>query len=148
MLSFEEDHWLSEKKMFEPRWIVGLTNGQTVFQDDARDGSEPSSAWLRLGEYCKRENVGISFMRLQFRTICVDVGRDADAFFFCKSFLGGSGGDSFDYYVAGTVKNGILTTMKLELPSLVEIKKEVRDIEISKDFLIWNPKNGETQNNT
>jgi hypothetical protein len=46
------------------RWIVSLSNGETVF-DDTRP-IEPT--WVRLAEYVKANNLSITGLRVQFKS--------------------------------------------------------------------------------
>ena len=42
------DPYISAYADSNPIWIVKLSNGETVYQDDGRPDVEPESAWLRL----------------------------------------------------------------------------------------------------
>jgi len=43
------------------RFIVEITlsNNETIYLDDGRDGVQPSSAWLRLKQYCETNKLRI-----------------------------------------------------------------------------------------
>jgi hypothetical protein len=41
-------------------WFAELSNGEKVFQDDDRPGVNPPSAWVRLVDYCKTNDVYIT----------------------------------------------------------------------------------------
>lgn len=45
------------------RWIVSLSNGETIFEDHRKD--QPP-AWQRLAEYVEEEDLSITAMRVQF----------------------------------------------------------------------------------
>ena len=44
------------------RWIVSLSNGETIFEDQLKDAL---SAWRRLGIYVKEKKLAITNLRLQ-----------------------------------------------------------------------------------
>lgn len=132
------DDWMQERKELSTIWSVELTDGTWVYQDDGRPGVYPESAWTRLKQYCHDNTLGIKFMRISFRSHIKDVGKDAQAFFFCKSVLGGLfSAKNIHYYIVGTVQNGILTTKKWEVPALLPHEEEIRDIDKYEECLIW-----------
>ena len=51
------DPYISAYADSNPIWIVKLSNGETVYQDDGRPDVEPESAWLRLKQYCEDNNL-------------------------------------------------------------------------------------------
>lgn len=140
MISTVWDDWLEEQKESTTMWTVELTDGTTVYQDDDRPGVKPESAWTRLKRHCKKNRLGIEFMRISFRGNNKDVGRGADAFFFCKSVLCGMMSvKNIHFYIVGTVNDGVLKTIKWQVPTLLEDSSEERDIVKYKDCIIWKP---------
>ena len=134
------DDWLQEQKELVTLWTVRLTDGTEVYQDDGRPGIKPESAWTRLKNYCEQNDLGIDFMRISFRRNNKDVGHGADGFFFCKSLLCGiMASKGTYYYVVGTINDGVLTTTKWEVPSLLDNNTEERDINEYNDCIIWKP---------
>lgn len=135
------DDFMQERRELQTLWSTELTDGTWVYQDDDRPGVYPESAWKRLKQYCELNNLGIKFMRISFRKNVQDIGRDAEAFFFCKSVLGWYGsGKNYNYYIVGTINDGILTTKKWEVPPLLMKEEEIRDIGKYEECLIWTPK--------
>lgn len=120
MISTYQDDWLKETFEHQTRWIVELSDGTEVIQDDGRP-SEAEPAWLRLGEYCRDNNLFIKSMRLQFRSHIEHIGSDADGFFFSKSIGGGFGGKNFHAYLTGTLRDGILKVVKWSVPELLRV---------------------------
>lgn len=111
------------------RWVVDLSNGETIYEDDNREGESPPSAWMRLRDYCKAEGFYIVRMRIQFRTHIVYVGdhRTFDAFYFTKCVDGYMGYNRVvESYIVGYLQNGEIHTTKWRLPELVEIDHDTR----------------------
>jgi hypothetical protein len=50
------------KNVNKDRWIVSLSNGETIFEDSLKD---TLSAWRRLGIYVKENKLAITNLRLQ-----------------------------------------------------------------------------------
>lgn len=128
MLSKEKDHWLEEKYEFEAYWVAELSNGETIYQDDYRDGVNPPSAWERLGIYCSEKNLDILKLSVKWRSQNFTIGQTTDGFFFCRSILGNiNSKDSIHYYILGTLQNGVLRTVKYRVPDMAKCEEEVRD---------------------
>ncbi len=120
ILSKGIDDWLDDQMLSNTCWIVELSNGETIIQDDDRPGAEPRSAWERLGYYCAMDNLYIVNMRLKFRSHTEHVGRDADGFFFCRGIFGGIQ-KTFNSYLTGTLSEGILEVVKWQVPELIQV---------------------------
>ncbi len=141
----EQDGYIIELMESQTRWIVDLSNGERIYQDDDRPGVETNSAWIRLGQYVKANNLSIIYMRLQFRSHFINVNDGpadkVNGFFFSKSALGSPGmGRTQDYYVAGTLRNGILQTKRWQIPEL-ELDTDgvqIRDVTTAGECLILN----------
>lgn len=136
----KEDGYIYELFEFNPRWVVKLSNGETVFQDDNRPGEEEHSAWIRLAKYMQENRLDIEHMKLQFRSN-VKVVNDGpvDGFFFSQASLGAPGMKTVDYFVAGTLKNGILQIRRWQVPELELDEVEYRKVADAKECLIINP---------
>lgn len=136
-ISTEYDSFIEDKD--STIWICTLSNGLTVYQDDERPGHE-ENAWFRLKSYCKQNSCRITSMRLKFRSHTEHIYEeilDAEGYFFCKGVMFGPGMKRTEYrYIAGVIKDGILTTQKFVVPELVLIETETRDIQTSELFII------------
>ena len=88
--------------------MVDLSSGETIFQDDNRDGCDPSSAWLRLSEYVKENKLSINCMRLRYWDHMVFLPDSADGYYFSK-------GASFDS-VSGVAGNFYSVTKQIHHP--------------------------------
>lgn len=123
-LCTKEDDFVFERL----RWVVHLSDGNKVFQDDGRPGIKPASAWIRLGNYIRRNGIYITNMKLQFRSNVVGIGEDADGYFFCQSVARTNITPvTAGFYLAGTLRDGILQVAKYKVPELVLVKEEKRN---------------------
>lgn len=113
-------------------WIVKLSNGLTVYQDDDREGLEPS-AWIRLGNYCRENKVSIVEMSIKFRSHEELVGSNAEGYFFRRAILGGIGLNRKEkpinrhYFLVGILKDGQVHVKKWQVPEIHLIEEDVRD---------------------
>lgn len=132
-LTFEDDEFVRDL----PRWVVDLDNGQSVYEDDGRPGTE-GSAWPRLGAYCREHGLSIAAMRLQFRSHVVHLPPGMDGYYFAKSSLGVWGEpESYAGFVAGYVANNQLLVRNFKVPELEPLgEPELRIIDSSKESLI------------
>lgn len=129
MICTTPDDYINERYESEPRWIVRLSNGQTVYQDDDRPGLYKPSAWLRLRDFLQ-ENPEISIigMTIGFRDNIVNVGDNADGYFFVKSVMGTpSDNRTIGMWVVGTYQNGELFTKRYIVPEMILVEEETRD---------------------
>jgi len=146
-ISTQEDSWLRDHFEHQTRWIVELSNGISVIQDDFRPGVEPVSAWERLGLYCVETSLYIVKMRLQFRshTVPINLGHDPDGVFFCKSIVGSLGTKNVHAYLTGRLHGQILEVEKWRVPELIssqfldDKKSQFRDPKQSGKCLITKP---------
>jgi hypothetical protein len=92
------------------RWVVELSNGLKIYQDDFRQYEEFKdelyySTWSRLRHYCYSERIDIVGMYLQFRTNRHNLAQNADGYYFCKSILAAFGmPENHHFFVTGVVK--------------------------------------------
>jgi len=126
----EIDGWLANHMEMNTVWIVTLNDSTIVYQDDERPGTV-DSAWERLREYCEKNQLYITHMKLKFRSNEVVVSENLSGiqgFFFCKSVLGiMTGGKNLHFYLAGTLKDDILRIVKWSVPTLQPVWMERRD---------------------
>jgi len=120
MISFEQDGWLRDTNEQDTRWYATLSDGTEAIQDDERPGLKITSAWERLGIYCKEKGLWITSMKIQFRSHIEHVGSDVDGFFFCKSIIGGISAKNANCYLTGTLSDGILKVEQWKIPELVK----------------------------
>tara|TARA_R100000008_G_C3585401_1_gene171862 strand:- start:3312 stop:3794 length:483 start_codon:yes stop_codon:yes gene_type:complete len=124
-----------------PMWIVELSNGETVYQDDGRPGITPPSAWERLKIYCDANDLHITKMSFKNRSHLETVGEGDDGYFFCKAagaFLFGD--ETVHSFVVGRLSEGKLYARKWRMPEVIPEAIEERNISESLEYLIT--KNG------
>lgn len=119
MICTKIDGWLEDVYLSKARWEVVLSNGLTVYQDDDRPGLKPASAWERLYDYCRENDVYVQSMIIRFRSHVEPIGSNADGFFFSKCVTAGFS-SSMDSFLTGTLVNGILTVSKWSIPALTK----------------------------
>tara|TARA_R110000824_G_scaffold162282_3_gene337915 strand:- start:6648 stop:7118 length:471 start_codon:yes stop_codon:yes gene_type:complete len=113
-------------------WVAELSSGETVWQDDGREGAEPESAWLRLGIYCKENGCHVTCFTIQNGTNTVQIKEDADGYFFCKGaggFLFTADGATYQSYIVGTLNGDLLRVTVYNVPELTVHYSENRDPE-------------------
>jgi hypothetical protein len=101
------------------RWIAHLSNGETIYQDDERPEMEPRSAWIRLGNYIRNNNLKIISLKFQFRSHVINLEDNADGYYFAKGAVAVWGiGETFHHFVAGTLKEGKIHKKWFLVPEL------------------------------
>lgn len=122
------DQYVNQYGDSNPAWVVELSNGETIYQDDERPGLEPSSAWKRLGEYCKNNDLHIQNMKIKNRSNAHEIGAGHDGYFFCKSagaFMFGD--ETIHSFIVGTLNDGKLRVRKWAMPDMSPDRFEERD---------------------
>lgn len=139
MISKELDDFILDKD--EPYWIVELNNGDKIYQDDNRPGFS-LSAWDRLYDYCKNNNLYIKNIWIKFRSNIVSMPSDKDGYWFKKGLLAGFRKDNgrrfkdVNFFIFGYIENNIMKVIKWRIPELIDWEYE--DREIPRSGVIWN----------
>ena len=137
MLTTSESELSQEKLEGDPMWVVTLSNGLTVYNDDGRTDVEPASAWLRLQEYCRKNDLTIQTFRLRFRSHWEHAPANKDGYIFCYSALGSLFSDhTIGFYIIGYLENGKLIVQKWRVPELILDSTEERNLEDYRNLLI------------
>jgi hypothetical protein len=89
MICTERDNYIVNYQECNPSWIVRLSSGLAVFQDDGRPGVTPESAWLRLRAHCQETGDYITEMKIKFRSNVHVLPANADGYYFSKGARGG-----------------------------------------------------------
>jgi len=117
-------------------WIVHLSDGQKVFQDDGRPGVETASAWIRLAQ-CLHENsdIGITRFGVYFRNNSLFLPDNQAGYYFSKGFLQGVGAAyGLNYYVMGYLEASTHNSFDpvhiqwIKVPELLSINRYTRPI--------------------
>ena len=135
----EPDLYIAQKFEWGTVWVATLSDGSVVYQDDDREGVEPESAWIRLGMYCEENSLHITSFTIQNGTNTVRIKEDADGYFFCKGaggFLFTSDGATYQSYIVGTLKDGLLRVDVYNVPELTIHYSENRNPEEAGECLI------------
>ena len=128
-VSLEVDPYIAHLFDTQTLWIVELSDGTEVNQDDGREGADPPSAWERLGNYCRERELHITSMRFQNGTHVETVGSDADGFYFRMTAGGVLFSDTtFHGCVAGTLNEGKLVVSHWSVPDLLKEWSEERTV--------------------
>lgn len=127
-LCLEEDFFLEEKTI----WVVELSDGKTVYQDDHRDGLSEPIAWKRLRSYCEENATHIESMKLKFRSHSELVGhevKDISGRYFSYGITKNiTGDDSYEYYIAGYVVGENLVCHWYKIPEIIKCDTKTRKI--------------------
>ena len=133
----ELDSYVNQYGDNNPIWVVTLSSGETVYQDDDRPDVEPASAWLRLKTYCEENDLHITSMKIKNRSNVVEAHAEADGYFFCKGAGGFMFGDAtYLSFSIGTLENGELKVRRWSLPEIEPSTIEIRDPNTAGDMLI------------
>ena len=117
-----EEVWLQRyRQNKEAIWIkVQLSDGTYHYYDEFY-------GWLTIKELCKSRKVFPVAFALQHRSHRVDIDlSDCDGFYFIRSIKGQAGGTSKNFYITGTLKNGIVHKTMWSIPELT-IEEEYDD---------------------
>ena len=119
------DDFLQDKD--QAVWYVTLSDGSSVFQDDDRPGFEPI-AWLRLKNHCEINKLNITGIFVKFRSHVEFSGSSDEGYFFRRKALGGWGMEKTDqYYVIGTIKDGVIHCKHWKIPEVICDEEDDRD---------------------
>lgn len=128
----------------ETIWVVELSNGEKIYQDDGRYGFY-DKAWLRLMDYCYNNNLKILKLWITFRSHTEFIfENDGDGIFFRQGILAQIG-YARKLYIFGIVKDDKIYAQYWRIPEViwedsVFDKIEVRPVEGNESTIIWNKK--------
>jgi hypothetical protein len=132
----QEDEYIIDK----PKWLAHLSNGEIIYQDDGREGEEPSQAWLRLSNYCEYNKLYIKNLTLQFRSHHeAPLPANAKGYYFINMITAVQGGPMFDFFIVGhmTEPNKVIAQY-WKIPELLFCGEEERFVSITDPSLIIN----------
>ena len=107
-----------------PHWIVILSNGETIYQDDRHGNS-----WLYLKNYVINNELKIERLCLEFRSNMVETLRNQDGYFFINKASKNFYGQESLMYIIGYLKDCVVYTESYEIPSLVLMESGSRTME-------------------
>lgn len=137
-VSFAVDQFIADKN--EAIWVVKLSNGLVVYGDDGRPGLHPNS-WIRLKKFVFHENLHITELNLRFRShMELACPRNAAGYYFGHSAAYYNGANiscclcGYFNHIADTT----LHISKWQVPELIFLKEERRELNLSHQLLIIN----------
>jgi hypothetical protein len=137
MLCTEFDDYVCEKCI----WVVTLSDGTKVFQDDDRPGMEPASAWIRLKKNLIETNRHIESIRLRFRTHIIDeFPHNRHIYYYSRGLIQAINSTvEHHFHVIGWLTNsGNFINLWYKAPELVKHREVYKNIEeCQPDQLIW-----------
>lgn len=139
MVSFEFDPFIKDKD--KTIWIATLSDGRVVYEDEYRPEYTEYRAWIRLGQFCKENNLYVKKMSIKFRSHIEEMKESDEGYFFRRGALGSHGAikkTTRHFYLTGPVICGKIHVENWLVPELILEESEVRDIEGNRDGIIWN----------
>lgn len=139
MVSFGDD-FAQEKIINSAVWRAALSDGRVVIQDDGTPYHGPESAWLRLKDFVKENNLDVVDITLGFRDNIIRdlVPKNADGYFFTNNLLGFvDNGYQAYFYIFGWLENGVVYTKKYKTPELILFEVSKRTIEECNNGIIY-----------
>ncbi len=137
MVSKERDEYINDA--FNKRdaiWIVKLSNGEYIYQDDNRPGIQPNSAWVRLKQYCEKNNLKIVSFDIEFRSNKIEFPRNADGYFFSRAIGAWLGESSNEQFAVGVIDKNQVHIQYFQIPELYLIREDKRDINKCRENII------------
>lgn len=142
-ISFVEDDYIVEKQedKGEAIWVASLSDGRQVFKDDGRYKgiNQQDSAWLRLKYFLKDSSLKIVSLGLKFRSrkMYDILPKNAEGYYFRNKItidLNDSHCETF--FLIGSVKDQQLIVQEWNVPSLILISEQKRELDIKDISLI------------
>ena len=129
------DDWMVDYIENHPRWEVMFNNNLKVYQDDLRP--TPSNSWLKLKDYCEQNSLYIVTMRIGFRDNVHTIESNMDGYYFinaARSYYGSI--KSLKIFVVGFVYGNIVYTSSWQVPEMIKLDSDQRNIEGCREYLI------------
>lgn len=141
-LATSQDDYISSlmDQKLQPVWHARLSNGLTIIQDDGRPGMDISSAWIRLGNYCREQQVKIEKLWVKFRSNVVDeLPEFADGYFFSKGVIKTMDSEHclYSYLIGHQIGNKVYVN-RYSTPALILIQQSCRESDGIQEALIRN----------
>ncbi len=121
------------------KWVIELSNGETIYQDDDRPGEIERCAWYRLRDYVKENNLSIVSFKIQFFTHIEDCTvPNALGYYFTQavSAIAFSGPNSYTwrYYLVGSLmEDNNIYIQRWLVPEIILVGNEIRSRIIDQD---------------
>ena len=126
-----------DKEYFENKtcWVVELSDGTIIYQDDGKDLNLEYSAWIRLKQYLQENNLKINHIFVKFRSNVLDIiPKNKEGYFFSIGIIGMmSSTQNVNFYLIGYIEDNKVNIKKIRVPELIVFDEEVRDISDCKE---------------
>ena len=143
----EWDTYMNDFRLKTAVWFAELSNGEKVFQDDDRPGTNPPSAWIRLVNYCRDNDLHVTNLYFSNGDGLIHPFESEDGLegvYFSK----GISGDMFSAetthsYIFGNINGNELRIKKYSVPDCEFITdSEIRQLtEDNVKYIIFKDKN-------
>lgn len=98
----------------DPMWMVELSNGVTVYQDD-----DDGNSWAQLKQYVEDNGLYLKNMHIRFRDHIEQIGSDSEAYYFVNSILASTFGYQQSFFVTGVVAGDVIHCKEWIIPELM-----------------------------
>jgi hypothetical protein len=133
-----EDDFVREKC----KWIVTLSDGTRIYQDDDRPGQNERCTWIRLKSYLADSDLSIVRFQIQFFDHIEEVAPpNAQAYYFVQAVdaIACTGErTTYHYYIVGALLDGVIQTYRWMVPEIVCVRTEIREASPDDPKLIIN----------
>lgn len=127
MICTQNDDYVKNFRECNASWIVTLSSGLVIYQDDGRPGTN-ESAWERLYQHCQDTGDYITEMSFGFRSNKKRLPSNAEGYFFCKGVMGCFGNSkTIQHFIVGTLNNDRLIVTKWKVPEMLDQEVEERN---------------------
>jgi hypothetical protein len=119
-------------------WVANLSNGETIYQDDNREGESEPIAWFRLRSYLKKNPpLYILSLLIQF---CDHVEQacevSEEGYYYSQGAYNLIGDTTHYFYILGSLHGDTVHATRWDIPSLIPINKESRKVSPDSIFTI------------
>lgn len=122
----------------KPLWIVTLSNGTKIYQDDHRPGHDPPQAWLRLKESLQDKLLTIEQIHIAYNDKEKLVAGYEKGYTFTQAAEAIFFSETLEFYVFGLLREGRLLLKWYKMPELFLYRKTSKQIDKYKKVLIHN----------
>lgn len=138
----KEDQWAQDRWLFEPRWVLALSDGTEIVQDDNRPDREPNSwqRYLRFRKLCERHRCQpkVQSLKIQFRDQIIDTLPEyAEGYLFRKALLAEMYGPCAHIYIIGSVYCNKVSIQRWFVPEFTKLNEEIVPLEPYLDSILF-----------
>jgi hypothetical protein len=130
MLCFSEDDFVRDKQdKGEAVFLVVLSDGSVVYQDDGRPNNEPHQTWFRLKSYLETTGKRICNLGIKFRSRVVwPLPSNQLGYFFSKAIMAiWDSKESLSMYLIGHLTTSGIRVQRWKVPELFLVDEVLRN---------------------